>query len=72
MLHRDGKLFQRRHQIDFAGKATNILEKQVDFVMGSGDHARTYLHQTEGGRLVELPLGLVCRKRRLLGHESGL
>ena len=57
MLERDGKFYQRRHQLDAAGKVQNVLEKQIDFVMGSGNHARTYLNRTPQGTLVELPLG---------------
>jgi predicted CXXCH cytochrome family protein len=33
------------------------MEKEIHYVMGSGNHARTYLHYTEGGKLVQLPLG---------------
>ena len=29
----------------------------ADFVLGSGKHARTYLHRAAGGRFVELPAG---------------
>src|ERR1035441_5065208 len=38
MLRRDGKYYQRRYQMDFAGKQANVMEKQVDFVMGSRNH----------------------------------
>jgi hypothetical protein len=34
MIRRDGEYLQRRHQIDFAGKIVNVMEKQVDFIMG--------------------------------------
>ena len=57
MVQRDGKFFQRRHQAGFDGKDANIDEKQIDYVMGSGAHARTYLHRTAQGALVQLPLG---------------
>ena len=57
MLERDGKFYQRRHQLDASGREHNVLEKQIDFVMGSGNHARTYLHRTPRGTLIELPLG---------------
>jgi predicted CXXCH cytochrome family protein len=52
---RGNELFQRRHQLGFRGKETNILEKKVDYVIGSGNHARTYLSRTPDGRLLELP-----------------
>lgn len=57
MLERDGRFFQRRHQLDPAGQPVNVVEKQIDFVMGSGNHARTYLHRTPRGALIELPMG---------------
>jgi len=62
MLRRDGKLYQRRYQIDFAGKQVNVMEKQADFVMGSGNHARAYLHRTARGTLVEMPLAWYAEK----------
>lgn len=57
MLERDGKFYQRRHQLDSSGREQNVFEKQIDFVMGSGNHARTYLNRTPRGTLLELPLG---------------
>src|SRR5581483_613507 len=57
MLVRDGRVYQRRWQLDPAGKETNVDEKQVDYVMGSGNHAKTYLHLTPRGALQQLPLG---------------
>ena len=56
MFPRDGRFFQRRWQIGFDGKETNIEEKQIDFVMGSGNHVRTFLHRTASGELQQLPL----------------
>ncbi|HEY3936655.1 MAG TPA: tetratricopeptide repeat protein, partial [Bryobacteraceae bacterium] len=62
MLRRDGQFYQRRYQIDFAGKTVNVMEKQIDFIMGSGNHARAYLHRTERGTLVEMPLAWYAEK----------
>jgi len=62
MLARGGKLYQRRWQKGFDGKETNIDEKQVDFVVGSGNHSRTYLHLTARGTLQELPLSWYSEK----------
>ena len=56
MVERDGKFFQRRHTIGFDGKETNVIEQQVDYIIGSGNHARTYLHRTAQGKLTELPV----------------
>ena len=57
MIRRDGEFYQRRWQIGFAGKETNVEEMKVDYVMGSGNHARSYLHRSAPGTLIELPLG---------------
>lgn len=57
MLRRNGKLLQRRHQLGPDGLPTNVMEKQIDFVLGSGNHARTFLHRTPRNTLIELPLG---------------
>ncbi|MCU1328496.1 MAG: Tetratricopeptide 2 repeat protein [Bryobacterales bacterium] len=57
MLERAGKYYQRRWQVRFDGKETNVDEKQIDFVMGSGNHGRTYLHLTARNTLQQLPLG---------------
>ncbi|MCC6538398.1 MAG: hypothetical protein IT162_12655, partial [Bryobacterales bacterium] len=57
MLRRGGRFFQRRHQLDPGGRETNVMEKSVDFVMGSGNHARTFLSRTARNTLIELPLG---------------
>src|SRR6185295_9478487 len=46
MEQRDGRIFQGRYQLGFDGKKTNILEKEVDFVLGSGNHARTFLSRS--------------------------
>ena len=54
---RDGKFFHKRWQTGEDGAETNALEREIHYVMGSGNHARTYLHQYPDGRLVELPLG---------------
>lgn len=62
MLRRDGKYYQRRNQINLAGKQINVMEKQIDFIMGSGNHSRAYLHRTARGTLVELPLAWYSEK----------
>ena len=46
----------------FDGKKTNIIEKQVDYVLGSGNHARAFLSRTKQNTLVELPLAWYSEK----------
>ena len=55
MVARGGRVFQRRHQLGFDGRETNVLELEAHYVVGSGNHARTFLHRTASGRLVQLP-----------------
>jgi predicted CXXCH cytochrome family protein len=57
MFARGGKYYQRRWQRGYDGAEINIDEKTVDFVMGSGNHGRTYLHFSGRGTLQQLPLG---------------
>jgi predicted CXXCH cytochrome family protein len=57
MQVRSGEYFQRRHQLDPFGREINVMEKRVDYVMGSGNHARTYLHRSAADTLIELPMG---------------
>ena len=61
-LVRGGEFFQRRHQLDSAGREINVMEKRIDYVMGSGNLARTFLHRTPAGTLFELPLGWYAEK----------
>ena len=62
MYRKDGKFFQRRHQIGFDGKETNVAVREIQFVLGSGNHSRSYLQQRADGRLVELPVGWYAEK----------
>jgi len=52
----EGKSYQRRWQNGFDTKPENVEELSIDYVMGSGNHARTYLHRERDGTLIELPL----------------
>jgi tetratricopeptide (TPR) repeat protein len=47
-----GKISLQRTEIGGA----NLLEKRIDFAIGSGTHSATYVHRSAGGRLVELPV----------------
>lgn len=46
---RDGRFYMRRD-------GQPAIEKEIHFVMGSGNHARTYLTRKKNGKLAELPL----------------
>lgn len=57
IVKRDGEVFERRWQSGFNGQETNVEEKRIDYVLGSGNHAKTYLHLTARNTLQQLPLG---------------
>lgn len=59
---RAGKFFQRRHQVGPNGGEINIVEKEIHYVIGSGNHARSYLHRTSSGKLLQLPLTWYAEK----------
>jgi len=61
MIVRGGDYFQRRHQLA-GGREVNAFEQQIHYVMGSGNHARTYLHLDPAGKLTQLPLGWYSEK----------
>jgi hypothetical protein len=58
----DALLF-RRYQRDASGAQTNVFEQKIDWILGSGNHARTYLYATPGGELYQLPLGWYSQTR---------
>jgi predicted CXXCH cytochrome family protein len=71
MLARDGKYYQRRWQSGHDGRETNVEEKQIDFVLGSGNRARTYLHLTNRNTLQQLPLGWYSAKGGYFAMNPG-
>ncbi|MFL6446688.1 MAG: tetratricopeptide repeat protein [Bryobacteraceae bacterium] len=71
MIRRGNDTFQRRWQIGFDGKETSVEELKIDYVLGSGNHARSYLHRNERGILIELPLGWYAEKGGYWGMNPG-
>ena len=56
MSQRDGAYYQRRWRTGPDGSELYAQESRIDYVMGSGNHVRSYLHRTDRGALIELPL----------------
>jgi len=56
IVGRGDALLQRRHQIGFGGKEANVVEATAEYVIGSGNHARTFVHRAADGRLLQLPV----------------
>ncbi len=62
VVQRGGEYFQQQYQIGFDGQQTSFLEKRIDYVLGSGNHSRTYLSRTASNTLIELPLAWYAEK----------
>ena len=71
MIAREGKWIQQRHQIGFDGKPANVLEMQIDYVIGSGNQVRSYLHRNAEGKLVELPVSWYSEKNGYWAMSPG-
>jgi tetratricopeptide (TPR) repeat protein len=71
MTEHGGNYFQRRWQQGFDGKPDNVEELRIDYIMGSGNHVRTYLHQEEDGTLIELPLAWYAESGGHWGMNPG-
>ncbi|MFN0169521.1 MAG: tetratricopeptide repeat protein [Bryobacteraceae bacterium] len=56
VIRRGDRYFLRRHQVDAGGKEENVMEVEIHYVMGSGNHARSYLGRTAQNRLVQMPI----------------
>lgn len=56
MVQRGGENLQRQWRIGPGGEEIHVRESRIDYVMGSGNHVRSYLHRTARGALVEQPL----------------
>jgi tetratricopeptide (TPR) repeat protein len=50
----EGKM--RRYQVGPSGAQVNRIEKSIDFVIGSGNHAQTFATRNADGSLSELPV----------------
>ena len=61
-ISKDGAYYQRVWQIGYSGRKENAREWKIDYVMGSGNHVRSYLHRTIRNTLIELPLAWYSEK----------
>ncbi len=55
-------LHQIEYRLDEKGQRTHELARKIDYVIGSGNHARTYLTE-ENGFLYEMPLTWYTQKK---------
>ena len=70
MVQRDGQYFQRQWRVSPGGQEIHVQESRIDYVMGSGNHVRSYLHRTARGALTELPLAWYAENGGTWAHES--
>lgn len=71
MVVRNGQWFQTQYQLGFDGKPSGLIEKRIDYVIGSGNHTRTYLSRTPRNTLIELPLAWYSEKGGYWGLNPG-
>lgn len=60
----EGSYRFHRHELDDEGKPIHAVEFPVAWILGSGNHARTYLAATPEGQLIQLPLAWYGQTRR--------
>jgi len=63
MLSRKDGLYIGRYQLDSLGSRIHEIERKVTHIMGSGDRARSYLHQYPDGRMIELPVSWYSQEK---------
>lgn len=64
-MSRDGDRYHfKRYQVDDKGQPINVFEQDVDWIMGSGNHARSYLYRTAAGELFQLPIGWYTQEKQ--------
>ncbi|MCI0424023.1 MAG: tetratricopeptide repeat protein [Acidobacteria bacterium] len=63
MLRRDGRFFQQRYQLK-QRREVNFFEQEVHYIIGSGNHARSYLNVSSGGVLTQLPVTWYPQEKR--------
>src|SRR5215471_12229036 len=64
MLERQGHFYQQRYQLDERGREINLLEVEITYIIGSGNHARSYLHLSSSGEATELPVTWYSQEKR--------
>jgi tetratricopeptide (TPR) repeat protein len=60
----DGRFLQRRSERDGGGAASRVFDREITYVVGSGRHARTYLHRSPAGEITELPVSWYTQEKR--------
>jgi Tfp pilus assembly protein PilF len=56
LFRKDGVYYVRRWQRGYRDAETNVFEACIEYAVGSGAHARSFLYKAQDGRLFELPV----------------
>ncbi len=68
---KQGKLVQRRWRVGPGGAEVLADESSIDYLMGSGNHVKTFLHRNQRGALTELPLAWYAEHGGTWAMEPG-
>ena len=55
MSQRDGRYFQRRYKLDASENEIHAFEKEIEFILGSGNKERDYFYLSDAGELIQFP-----------------
>ena len=64
MLRKDGKFIQQRYLLDRNQQPIDVHEEEVSYVVGSGNHARSYLRHHPNGVITQLPVTWYSQQKR--------
>ncbi len=67
----DGVMRMTQYEVADDGQPINDLTLTCDFAVGSGNHARTYLHRTASGELWEMPVSWYSEGEGHFGMSPG-
>ncbi len=64
MLRKNGKFIQQRFLLDRNQQPIDVHEEEVTYVVGSGNHARSYLRHHPNGVITQLPVTWYSQQKR--------
>ena len=56
MSRRNGRYFQRRYKLDASENEIHSFEKEIEFILGSGNKERDYFYMSDAGELIQFPV----------------
>lgn len=64
MSHEGERFYQTSFQKDAAGQPVNEQKVEITYVVGSGNHSRSYLHREPDGAVYQLPVAWYSQEKR--------